>query len=32
LPEKEFQKIAPDDDPVKAGVIKFDIFGKLIYK
>jgi hypothetical protein len=29
---KEFQDIAPDDDPVKAGVIKFDVFGKLIYK
>lgn len=29
---KKFQNIAPDDDPVKAGVIKFDVFGKLIYK
>ena len=29
---KEVQDIPTDDDPVKAGVMKFDIFGKLVYK
>ena len=29
---EELQDISPDDDPVKAGVIEFDIFGKLAYK